>query len=101
MASCVQHILFYELLYMQAQFLTSLYLVCGGAVIYTWAVELFDSSALIAVARYCPPADWLTDANWGLWPLIEWVGALSSVVFLVSILINPTLLDPPPDLPHS
>lgn len=73
---------------MQAQFLTSLYLVCGGAVVYTWAVELFNSSALIAVARYCPPDGWLTNADWGLWPLIEWVGALSSIVFLVSALIT-------------
>lgn len=52
--------------------------------IYTWAVELFDPSALIAVQRYCPPEGWLTDIEWGLWPLIEWVGALFTVVFLVS-----------------
>ncbi len=58
--------------------------MCTGAVVYTWAVQLFDTSALIAVARYCPPSGWLTNIQWGLWPLIEWVGALSSLVFLVS-----------------
>ncbi len=69
---------------LQTLIMTSLYLVCGGAVVYTWAVELFDTSALIAVSRYCPPSGWLTNIQWGLWPLIEWVGALLSVVFFVS-----------------
>ena len=66
--------------------------MCGGAVVYTWAVELFDRTALIAVERYCPPQGWLTDTQWGLWPLIEWVGALFSVVFLVSYHMSSKLI---------
>lgn len=71
------------LVLLQTHFLTVLYFVCGGAVIYTWAVELFDTSALIAVQRYCPPDGWLINIEWGLWPIIEWVGCLASVVCLV------------------
>lgn len=69
---------------LKANIVTVLYLVCGGAVTYTWAVELFDTSALIAVQRVCPPYGWLTDREWGLWPLIEWAGCLISICMLVS-----------------
>lgn len=55
--------------------------------VYTWAVELFDTTALIAVQGFCPPAGWYTNLEWGLWPIVEWVGCLASILFLVRTLL--------------
>ena len=32
--------------------------------------------------------DWLVDQYWGLWPLLEWIGALASALFLVKKKFN-------------
>lgn len=66
------------------KFLTSLYLVTGGAVVYTSAVQLFSESRSGLQYVFCLESHpgWLTDQFWGLWPLLEFVGALAAIFFL-------------------
>ena len=58
-------------------------------------MELFDDIFGLAGKReYRVPLaslgrpKWLVDQYWGLWPLLEWVGVLSSALFLVSLTHN-------------
>ena len=53
--------------------------------IYTNSLDLF-SSTLNLRRRYAPlpEEEWLTDEFWGLFPLLEWVGCVTALVFLVS-----------------
>ena len=69
----------------QPHFLTALCLACGGAVIYTNSLDLFSSTMNLR-RKYAPLPEegWLTDEFWGLFPLLEWVGCVTALVFLVS-----------------
>ena len=60
-------------------------MVTGGAVIYSRAVTLFSDSRSGFEYRFClnNQPGWLTNEYWGLWPLLEFVGALAAIFFMV------------------
>ncbi len=74
------------MLVLQTKFLTALYMVTGGAVIFTNAVNLFSESRAGYEYEFClnNRPNWLTEEYWGLWPLLEFVGALVAIFFMVS-----------------
>lgn len=53
--------------------------------IYANSLDLFSSTMNLG-RQYAPLPEegWLTTEFWGLFPLLEWVGCVASLVFLVS-----------------
>jgi len=55
-------------------------------VIYANAMDLFSSSVNLGrVYGQLTGEGWLVDEFWGLFPLLEWVGCVGSVLFLVRV----------------
>jgi len=54
-------------------------------VIFFSALNLFSDSRAGLQSRFCldSVSGWLTNDYWGLWPLLEFVGVLAAIVFLV------------------
>ena len=56
--------------------------------VYDWAVKLFsdsnDRNGLMYIFGLSEDRVWLTQSFWGLWPLLEFVGTLSTIFFMVS-----------------
>lgn len=61
--------------------------------IYANSLDLFSSTMNLG-RQYAPVPEegWLTAEFWGLFPLLEWVGCVASLVFLVSGLVVPSCM---------
>ena len=74
----IQHFLHVFLDSSQTHFLTAVYLVMGGGILYSCGLSLFQDLN----------EDLITEERSQLYLLVEWVGAVVSVLFLVSHLIT-------------
>lgn len=76
-------------LHSQTKFLTCVYLGAGSAVAYATGVFLFSNtrSGMFYVLndQVLNVPGWLTDQRFGLWHVLEFAGALTSVFFMVSV----------------